>query len=95
VHFLLLHYNSRLLGTCANFLDPCGVCHLSSPIEEGVVDSYLKVHGVKNLRVIDASISQSYRTAGSRTVYVVGENLVLGDAHACTNHSCMNYRVLI
>ncbi|CZR62779.1 probable alcohol dehydrogenase [Phialocephala subalpina] len=35
---------------------PCGTTRLSKSIEEGVVDSQLKVHGIKNLRVIDASV---------------------------------------
>jgi len=35
---------------------PCGTTRLSKSIEEGVVDSQLKVHGIKKLRVIDASV---------------------------------------
>ncbi|KAF2094699.1 glucose-methanol-choline oxidoreductase [Rhizodiscina lignyota] len=35
---------------------PCGTCRLSRDIDQGVVDSGLNVHGVKSLRVIDASI---------------------------------------
>lgn len=35
---------------------PCGTCRLSKDIDMGVVDERLKVHGVKGLRVIDASV---------------------------------------
>ena len=35
---------------------PCGTNRLSRDIGHGVVDGELKVHGVKGLRVIDASI---------------------------------------
>jgi choline dehydrogenase len=35
---------------------PCGTCRLSKDIKQGVVDAELKVHGAKNLRVIDASV---------------------------------------
>jgi choline dehydrogenase-like flavoprotein len=44
----------------ANFelivLDPCGTARLSPDISQGVVDPELRVHGAKNLRIIDASI---------------------------------------
>jgi choline dehydrogenase len=35
---------------------PCGSLRINKSIEEGVVDSELKVFGMKNLRVMDASV---------------------------------------
>ena len=35
---------------------PCGTARLSKDIEQGVVDTSLRVHGIKQLRVIDASV---------------------------------------
>ena len=35
---------------------PCGTCRLGKDIKQGVVNPKLQVHGVKKLRVIDASV---------------------------------------
>ncbi|CAK7205676.1 hypothetical protein SEUCBS139899_008455 [Sporothrix eucalyptigena] len=35
---------------------PCGTARLSKDVSQGVVDAGLKVHGIKGLRVIDASV---------------------------------------
>ncbi|KAH8702331.1 glucose-methanol-choline oxidoreductase [Talaromyces proteolyticus] len=53
---------------------PCGTARLSKSIEQGVVDPTLKVHGVRNLRVIDASIIPVIPDCRiQNSVYMIGE----------------------
>jgi choline dehydrogenase-like flavoprotein len=53
---------------------PCGTARLSKNIEQGVVDPQLRVHGIKNLRVIDASIMPIIPDCRiQNSVYMIGE----------------------
>lgn len=53
---------------------PCGTARLSKNIQQGVVDPNLKVHGIKNLRVIDASVIPEIPDCRiQNSVYMVGE----------------------
>ena len=45
-------------------------------IEQGVVDSHLKVHGIQNLRVIDASVFPVIPDCRiQNVVYMIGEKV--------------------
>ncbi|WP_083088767.1 GMC family oxidoreductase [Mycobacterium noviomagense] len=53
---------------------PCGTARLSKNIDQGVVDPKLKVHGVNNLRVIDASVTPVIPDCRIQNhVYMIGE----------------------
>ncbi|KAF9108970.1 hypothetical protein BGX27_008172 [Mortierella sp. AM989] len=53
---------------------PCGTARLSKNIDQGVVDPQLCVHGIKNLRVIDASVMPIIPDCRiQNSVYMIGE----------------------
>nr|XP_036581181.1 glucose-methanol-choline oxidoreductase (SMG1) [Colletotrichum truncatum]KAF6789449.1 glucose-methanol-choline oxidoreductase (SMG1) [Colletotrichum truncatum] len=53
---------------------PCGTTRMSKNIDQGVVDSKLQVHGVKGLRVIDASVIPVIPDCRiQNAVYMIGE----------------------
>ncbi|KAF2005026.1 GMC oxidoreductase [Amniculicola lignicola CBS 123094] len=53
---------------------PCGTLRLGKTIEQGVVDAELKVHGAKNLRVMDASVIPVIPDCRiQNAVYMIGE----------------------
>ncbi|KAL6860925.1 GMC oxidoreductase [Trichoderma novae-zelandiae] len=63
-----------VLDRCQTAFHPCGTARLSKSIEQGVVDPALKVHGVKKLRVIDASVMPVIPDCRiQNSVYMVGE----------------------
>uniref|UniRef100_A0A8H7KA51 Glucose-methanol-choline oxidoreductase N-terminal domain-containing protein n=1 Tax=Bionectria ochroleuca TaxID=29856 RepID=A0A8H7KA51_BIOOC len=55
---------------------PCGTARLSKSIQQGVVDSRLRVHGIKNLRIADASIIPVIPDCRiQNSVYMIGEKV--------------------
>ncbi|KAF7888283.1 uncharacterized protein EAF02_002824 [Botrytis sinoallii] len=48
--------NKMILERSQTGFHPCGTARLGKSIEQGVVDSELRVFGVKNLRITDASV---------------------------------------
>ena len=51
-HELLDHFRSN----ATTIYHPCGTCRMSKDIGTGVVSDKLKVHGLDNLWIVDASI---------------------------------------
>ncbi|KAJ5703706.1 hypothetical protein N7493_011631 [Penicillium malachiteum] len=63
-----------VLDRCQTAFHPCGTARLSKSIQQGVVDSKLRVHGVKNLRLIDASVIPVIPDCRiQNSVYMIGE----------------------
>lgn len=68
--------NQMILERSQTGFHPCGTNRLSKDIEQGVVDKRLGVHGVKNLRVIDASVFPVIPDCRiQNTVYMVAEKV--------------------
>ncbi|CAO3608320.1 unnamed protein product [Mucor hiemalis] len=66
--------NKAVLDRSQTAFHPCGTARLSKDIDQGVVDAQLRVHGIKNLRVIDASVMPIIPDCRiQNSVYMVGE----------------------
>ncbi len=62
-----------LRGACTSYFHPVGTCAMGSG-PEAVVDSDLRVHGIENLRVADASIMPTITSANTNAPTVmIGE----------------------
>lgn len=63
-----------VLDRCQTAFHPCGTARLSKNIEQGVVDPKLKVHGIKNLRIADASVVPVIPDCRiQNSIYMIGE----------------------
>ena len=57
-------------------IDPCGTARLSKDIEQGAVGPDLRIHGTRNLRVVDASIIPVIPDCRiQNAVYMIGEKV--------------------
>ncbi|THC95341.1 hypothetical protein EYZ11_005201 [Aspergillus tanneri] len=66
--------NKAVLERSQTGFHPCGTARLSKSIHQGVVDSKLRVHGVRNLRIADASIMPVIPDCRiQNSVYMIGE----------------------
>lgn len=66
--------NKAVLERSQTGFHPCGTARLSKDISQGVVDSNLRVHGIRNLRVADASIIPVIPDCRiQNSVYMIGE----------------------
>lgn len=66
--------NKCILERLQTGFHPCGTNRLSQNMQQGVVDPHLKVHGIKGLRVIDASVFPVIPDCRiQNVVYMVGE----------------------
>ncbi|KAJ7347004.1 hypothetical protein DFH08DRAFT_780796 [Mycena albidolilacea] len=66
--------NKMILERSQTGFHPCGTARLGKDIEHGVVDGKLRVYGVQNLRVIDASVIPVIPDCRiQNSVYMIGE----------------------
>ncbi|RAH82395.1 alcohol oxidase [Aspergillus japonicus CBS 114.51] len=66
--------NKAVLERSQTGFHPCGTARLSKSIHQGVVDSRLRVHGIRNLRVADASVIPVIPDCRiQNSVYMIGE----------------------
>lgn len=66
--------DKQILERSQTGFHPCGTLRMAKTIAEGVVDPELRVHGAKNLRVMDASIFPIIPDCRiQNVVYMVGE----------------------
>ncbi|SPQ25655.1 44278e40-6c0d-47dd-baf2-662db6900c6d [Thermothielavioides terrestris] len=66
--------NKMILERSQTGFHPCGSARMGKDINQGVVDSQLRVHGVQNLRVIDASVIPVIPDCRIQmSVYMIGE----------------------
>ncbi|KAJ7090268.1 hypothetical protein B0H15DRAFT_779362 [Mycena belliarum] len=66
--------NKMILERSQTGFHPCGTTRMGKEIKHGVVDGQLRVHGVQNLRVIDASVIPVIPDCRiQNSVYMLGE----------------------
>ena len=66
--------NKMILESSQTGFRPCGTCRLSQSIEQGVVDENMKVHRIKQLRVVDANVFTVIPDSRiQKAVYMVAE----------------------
>ncbi|KAL3444274.1 alcohol oxidase [Aspergillus insuetus] len=66
--------NRAVLDRSQTGFHPCGTARLSKSIHQGVVDEKLRVHGIRNLRVADASVIPVIPDCRiQNSVYMIGE----------------------
>ena len=73
-HHLILSYDHYIRGNATTIWHPVGTCRIGKEPSDSVVNSELEVHGVKNLHVVDSSVTP-YVTSGNNHVLA----LVMGE----------------